>query len=144
MIEGFDFNSLEQATGANGPVVRVLVASHAGSSPRETGTAMLVWQDGMSGTIGGGALEFEAIAKARTMLAANTKTTILKMPLGPALGQCCGGAVTLVLERFDRHTLPGFRNTYSPDLCLKMRLRNSLCLSPAPSPTCAISATPAH
>ncbi|MCP5072402.1 MAG: xanthine dehydrogenase accessory protein XdhC [Rhodobacteraceae bacterium] len=108
MITGFDIEGLKLATAAHGPVVRVLVARHAGSSPRETGTAMLVWQDGMRGTIGGGALEFEATAKARSMLTSGRDTSVLKMPLGPALGQCCGGSVTLVLERFTTTTLPVF------------------------------------
>ena len=58
---------------------------------------MLVWADGQSGTIGGGALEFDAAERARSMA---TDSTLTQVPLGPALGQCCGGAVTLLSERF--------------------------------------------
>jgi len=88
----------------NAPVVvRVVIAAHQGSSPREAGAAMLVWPEGagfgQEGTIGGGALEFEAAAKARTMLAGGGPK-VARVPLGPSLGQCCGGAVTLVYERF--------------------------------------------
>ncbi|HBU16687.1 MAG TPA: xanthine dehydrogenase accessory protein XdhC, partial [Gemmobacter sp.] len=49
----------------HGAVVRVVVAAFDGSSPREVGAAMLVWNTGQSGTIGGGALEFQAAERAR-------------------------------------------------------------------------------
>ncbi|MBD3788365.1 MAG: xanthine dehydrogenase accessory protein XdhC, partial [Sphingomonadales bacterium] len=82
---------------ARGPFVRVVVAEVRGSTPREAGAAMLVWPDATEGTIGGGALEFEAIARARA-----TQTPRLeRIALGPAMGQCCGGAVTLAYEPMD-------------------------------------------
>ena len=59
---------------------------------------MLVWQGGQSGTIGGGALEFQMVERARRLGAASETVTL---PLGPALGQCCGGAGTLLLEAWD-------------------------------------------
>ncbi|WP_432255497.1 xanthine dehydrogenase accessory protein XdhC [Limimaricola sp. AA108-03] len=102
----FDRDSLAAAIAAHGPVVRVLVAATAGSAPRDAGTAMLVWEEGQSGTIGGGALEHEAIRSARDMLAAGRATAQRRLPLGPALRQCCGGAVTLVWERFEAGDLP--------------------------------------
>ena len=80
-------------------LVRVVIASHQGSSPREAGAAMLVWETGQEGTIGGGALEYEAAATARALLAGGGPK-VARIALGPALGQCCGGAVTLVYERF--------------------------------------------
>lgn len=101
---GFDSDQLAQAL-TGGPVVRVLVASHAGSVPRETGTSMLVRGDDQIGTIGGGALEWDATARARDLLISGRRSESLKVPLGPALGQCCGGSVSLVLERFDQ--MPG-------------------------------------
>jgi xanthine dehydrogenase accessory factor len=58
---------------------------------------MLVRADGQSGTIGGGALEFAAAERARTALAEG-RDRLDREPLGPALGQCCGGAVTLLTE----------------------------------------------
>jgi xanthine dehydrogenase accessory factor len=63
---------------------------------------MLVWDSGQAGTIGGGALELRAVTQARAAAAARVET----WPLGPGLGQCCGGAVTLVWERFTAATLP--------------------------------------
>lgn len=59
---------------------------------------MLVWADGQSGTIGGGMLEYQAAEKARGL---GDGPLVQRAPLGPAMGQCCGGAVTLVYERFD-------------------------------------------
>lgn len=104
-MSGFDIEALRRAC-AGGPVVRVLVARHRGSVPREAGTAMLVTPTGHHGTIGGGTLEFEAVAQARRMLKGRRATALRAVPLGPALGQCCGGHVDLVFERFTRDTLP--------------------------------------
>ena len=104
-MSGFDIEALRRAC-AGGPVVRVLVARHRGSVPREAGTAMLVTPTGQHGTIGGGTLEFEAVAQARRMLKGGRATAMRAVPLGPALGQCCGGHVDLVFERFTRDTLP--------------------------------------
>ncbi|MBN8629620.1 MAG: xanthine dehydrogenase accessory protein XdhC [Rhodobacterales bacterium] len=100
----FDLAALSAALAAHGRVARVVIAAHDGSSPREVGAAMLVWEGGQSGTIGGGALEFAAVTKARDWLAAgalSAEPRVERVPLGPALGQCCGGAVTLWSEIFD-------------------------------------------
>ena len=96
----FDPGEVRAAIAAHGPVARVVIAGHDGSSPREAGAAMLVWAGGQSGTIGGGALEWEAANRARSLLAAGAAPVVARVPLGPALGQCCGGAVTLVTEVF--------------------------------------------
>ncbi|UWQ22261.1 xanthine dehydrogenase accessory protein XdhC [Jannaschia sp. W003] len=87
-----------EAALARGPVARVAVAETRGSVPREAGAEMRVWDGGFDGTIGGGALEWRALALARETLA-DGRTRVERMPLGPALAQCCGGAVTLVVER---------------------------------------------
>lgn len=100
-----DLDSLHAAVAAHGAVARVVIAAHDGSSPREVGAAMLVWADGQSGTIGGGALEWEALGLARAMLTGGGQH-LRRVPLGPALGQCCGGAVTVLTEVFDPHHLP--------------------------------------
>jgi len=109
----FDLAGLASAIAVHGPVARVVIAGFEGSSPREVGTAMLVWDKGQSGTIGGGALEFEAAAKARALLAAfpaasipsddkDAARMVERVALGPSLGQCCGGAVTLWTEVYDQ------------------------------------------
>lgn len=74
----------------------VEVTQAQGSVPREEGTRMLVGSTEVVGTIGGGHLELKAIACAREMLRTQELATHSEhYPLGPALGQCCGGAVTL-------------------------------------------------
>lgn len=87
-----------------GPVARVVVADTKGSAPREVGAAMLVTADDISGTIGGGALEFEAIRLARSALL-DGSDRLDRHPLGPGLGQCCGGAVTVLTEIWDADRL---------------------------------------
>jgi xanthine dehydrogenase accessory factor len=97
----------------------VVIDAVRGSAPRDAGTAMKVTADATEGTIGGGALEFRAIALAREMLAKGAPEFVRKVPLGPGLGQCCGGVVTLRFTRqehavdahkFIVHRLKGFRS----------------------------------
>lgn len=91
----FDLIALKRAVERHGRVARVVVASAAGSAPREVGAAMLVWNGGQSGTIGGGALELMAAERALS------HEGLSRHPLGPELGQCCGGAVVLLTEVYD-------------------------------------------
>ena len=87
---------------AAGDAASVRVASAKGSTPREAGTWMLVSRDSIFGTIGGGQLEYMAIDKARSMLSRkNEQSTLLDIPLGPEIGQCCGGRVQLVVDHVD-------------------------------------------
>lgn len=87
---------------AGTPAVVVEVTQALGSVPREAGTRMLVAATCCEGTIGGGHLELKAIERARHLLAAGgTATQSAHYPLGPALGQCCGGAVTLGFAPLD-------------------------------------------
>lgn len=79
-------------------VVLVRVEAVQGSTPRETDAFMLVSQDRMCGTIGGGQLEFIAIDTARQMLRNGQTNRALDIPLGPDIGQCCGGRVQLSLD----------------------------------------------
>lgn len=96
---GFDLRELRAAVAQHGRVTRVVIAALRGSSPREVGAAMLVWDDGQSGTIGGGALEFEAAQTARGRT--DSTSVVSQHALGPDLGQCCGGSVTLLSEVYD-------------------------------------------
>jgi xanthine dehydrogenase accessory factor len=92
---------------ASGAVVRVTVIRAEGSTPRDAGTSMLVTELGQSGTIGGGALEFEAVKAARRLFDAvepgNTARWVREVreyPLGPQLCQCCGGFAWVLFEVF--------------------------------------------
>lgn len=86
-----------RAAGADCVLVTVLRAR--GSTPREAGCKMVVTADAVHDSIGGGALEWQAIAEARNLLVNGADTPLLRdMTLGPALHQCCGGQVSLLLE----------------------------------------------
>lgn len=88
----------------HGKMAMVTLAATRGSSPREAGARMVVFPDGtFSGTIGGGALEWKALAMAQAALENATGSTaeVRGFALGPQLGQCCGGNVELILEVLD-------------------------------------------
>jgi len=87
--------------GADGPLVLVTVAQTLGSTPREAGASMIVGTTQTADTIGGGHLEWEAIAIARALLRDGTKLRTVRFSLGASLGQCCGGAVWLLFERIE-------------------------------------------
>lgn len=87
---------------ARGPVAMVSVLATEGSAPRGPGTRMLVTASAQLGTIGGGALELRAVEQARAVLAHPPGTwRVQDYPLGPLLGQCCGGRVRLLVEHVD-------------------------------------------
>ena len=101
--------NIERQLTEHDAIVRVTVIRADGSTPRETGAAMLVGVDHIANTIGGGALELAAIDHARTFLArlsppnpisARWQRDVLDLALGPSLGQCCGGHAKLLFEAF--------------------------------------------
>src|SRR5687768_2988217 len=69
-----------------------------GSSPREAGAFMVISYDATIGTIGGGALEYLVIARARQVLRDGLPDAEMDIPLGPEIGQCCGGRVEVGLR----------------------------------------------
>ena len=85
-----------------GAAVLVTIKQTRGSVPRESGTQMLVTSQGMLGSIGGGTLEWQAMAQAQAMLTKGENFRRSKFVLGPDLGQCCGGTVVLELQRFEQ------------------------------------------
>ena len=91
------------------PGVLVQVKAAQGSVPREAGAWMAVFDTTLVGTVGGGHLEYDAIAKARELLGSRPALpATLRFALGPALGQCCGGVVELrfeVVSKQDIHRL---------------------------------------
>jgi xanthine dehydrogenase accessory factor len=80
--------------------VLVTLCQLSGSAPRESGSRMIVTQNGIAGSVGGGNLEFKACGKARELLAGQAAGYQEQevYGLGPALNQCCGGAVALLFE----------------------------------------------
>ena len=92
-----------------GGAVLVTVADAKGSSPRDAGARMIVRPDGgFTGTIGGGTLEWIALAEAQALMSGSGKPDFkrIEKALGPDLGQCCGGWVAMTLERFAAADLP--------------------------------------
>ncbi|MBD9497020.1 xanthine dehydrogenase accessory protein XdhC [Ensifer adhaerens] len=82
--------------------VLVEVTGAAGSTPRDTDAWMLVAADSLFGTIGGGQLEYMAIDHGRRALKRGDAPEAMTIPLGPEIGQCCGGRVALAFTRIDR------------------------------------------
>ena len=96
--------TLERFIDEHGAAALVTLAEVQGSSPREAGARMVVRPDGgFTGTIGGGTLEWIALAEAQALLADRRGDAFRRLDkaLGPDLGQCCGGRVIVTLERFD-------------------------------------------
>jgi xanthine dehydrogenase accessory factor len=88
---------------AQGGAALVSILDTAGSAPREAGARMVVRPDGgFWGTVGGGALEHQLIEAAGRALQARAAAQLRDVPLGPDLGQCCGGRVTTLVETFAR------------------------------------------
>ncbi|WP_188356064.1 xanthine dehydrogenase accessory protein XdhC [Rhizobium rhizogenes] len=81
------------------PAILVEIESVKGSSPREAGTFMLVSQEALWETIGGGQFEYMAIDHARAMLRTGAAEDRMDIPLGPEIGQCCGGRTLIRFRR---------------------------------------------
>ncbi len=109
--------SLRQLSEADEPAILVTVAMAQGSTPRAAGTKMVVAREDFFGTIGGGHLEYRCLEIAREMLAANpTGRTrrFERFPLGPALGQCCGGSADVLFEAIAVEDLESLRTQENP------------------------------
>ena len=97
------------------PLCWVQVQATRGSVPREEGAWMAVFTDEIMGTIGGGHLEWQAIAQARQLLAqwadhsSCQREHVQRYALGPSLGQCCGGALELRYTWFEAADAPRLR-----------------------------------
>lgn len=100
--------------------VLVEVAETRGSTPRAAGTWMVVWPDALTGTIGGGNLEYQVTADAHALLAgahdAPAQGEVRRYPLGPALGQCCGGVVFARFSRIGAADAAALRQRLAPPL----------------------------
>ncbi|MEM7189769.1 MAG: xanthine dehydrogenase accessory protein XdhC, partial [Pseudomonadota bacterium] len=81
-------------------VVEIRLTDVQGSAPREVGAKMFVSSGSACGTIGGGEMEFRAIKAAHDLLAGSGSVE-LELPLGPEIGQCCGGRVSIGLRRLN-------------------------------------------
>jgi xanthine dehydrogenase accessory factor len=91
-------DELSDLTAAGEAAVLVTVSGIRGSSPREPGAKMIVTARETIGTIGGGQLEHQCTHIAAGLLDKAAAPTSRRFPLGPALGQCCGGVVDVLFE----------------------------------------------
>jgi xanthine dehydrogenase accessory factor len=105
------WSRLQDAVEADGISALVSVVAVSGSAPRDAGAYMVLRSDGgFWGTVGGGELEWRLMAEARDMISAGQSVARRRdWPLGPDLGQCCGGRVATVVEVFTRQDLVSLR-----------------------------------
>jgi len=84
-------------------IIKAKLISTEGSVPRDAGTFMLITSKYLFGSIGGGQLEYSVIQRAKKLL--NEKeiinNEIINIPLGPSIGQCCGGYVQVKITKYD-------------------------------------------
>jgi len=98
----FDWTNHAREALQRGPAALVTILATEGSAPRGPGARMVVTETGLSGTIGGGALEHLSTAQARAILSLEPGSwRVQDYPLGPLLGQCCGGRVRLLIEHLE-------------------------------------------
>ena len=119
-----DAATAHAALASGQPTLLVHVVSARGSVPRGVGTRMLVGAEGVRGTIGGGHLEWQVLQRAQALLAQGGAPDAgwpLDWPvaLGPSLGQCCGGALTLRFSPLDTETVDAWVDP-SPRLRLQL------------------------
>ena len=103
------FNGFNNFLNYNKRVIQASIVRTIGSSPRNSDTEMFISETDTLGTIGGGQLEYLVINHSKKMLAENIKKDILKISLGPEIGQCCGGKVEVFLLEM-----------YEKDICLAL------------------------
>jgi len=88
---------IETVDGGTTCVLATVVQVH-GSAPRRQGARLLLSANGTrEGTVGGGEVEAEVLASARTMLTGGPNARTLEMATN------CGGTVTVMLEKFGPH-----------------------------------------
>jgi len=125
---------LSIGAAASAPAVLVTVAIVEGSVPREPGARMLVDAVRQWGTVGGGHLELRGAEAARAMLASGELRRLERFPLGPSLGQCCGGVVHLAFELVDRAHLAALAARRREDSWRLVLLDTSLDTKPEVAP----------
>jgi xanthine dehydrogenase accessory factor len=123
-----------------GPAALVTILATEGSAPRGPGARMVVTEDGLAGTIGGGRLEYLATEQARAILALERGSwRVQDYPLGPLLGQCCGGRVRLLVERLE--SVPDGEGPF--DVTLADRVERIACAAEKPATMTARGPLPA-
>lgn len=94
--------ALEAFLAAHPAAIVAELTAVRGSSPREEGAFMLISPSATLGTIGGGALEYMVIDRSRQVLRDGLAADLMDIPLGPEIGQCCGGRTILSFRVVDQ------------------------------------------
>ena len=105
-------NQLSIKTNYNKPLIKAKIINVKGSAPNKVNDLMLITPKKIFGTIGGGNLEFLVIKESILMLKNKLKRKKLNIPLGPGIGQCCGGYVELILT-LHKHSIAALINEKS-------------------------------
>jgi xanthine dehydrogenase accessory factor len=100
---------LQDAVTRHGYCILVTVAAIKGSVPRGTDAWMIVTSQGFHGSIGGGTLEWKAMAEAQAMLTQRVEQRAVDYVLGPDLGQCCGGRMQIEFKAYHHDNLPDIK-----------------------------------
>lgn len=103
--------------------VLVSIVEARGSTPREAGVKMVVTSEHTFATIGGGQLEYRCTELARKLLRQGGGSMVERFTLGSSLGQCCGGATTVMFE----HVAP--QAGWVADLCTLQKTEQPLVLA---------------
>ena len=94
------FKKINEAIKFKSNLIKAKLITTEGSVPRDKGTFMLISQKYIFGSIGGGQLEYDIISKSKNFLKLKKfKEVIISVPLGPSIGQCCGGYVQVKITK---------------------------------------------
>lgn len=90
-----------QLSNQGKPYVLATLVGVSGSTPRNSGTKMVITSDEIFDTIGGGHLEHKVIKQALSLLSSGKASQhLVHFQLGSNLGQCCGGNTSVLFECF--------------------------------------------
>ncbi len=110
-------HDIEKFLADNNAIAGVRITEIKGSTPRNQDAWMLVSSSSIFRTIGGGQLESIAIEKARALLQKGAGDQLeLNVPLGPEIGQCCGGHVSISIKRLDYSDCDTYRKMLKGEL----------------------------
>lgn len=85
-------------------IIKIKLIDVVGSAPRNVGTKMYVSESNLWGSVGGGQLEYILIKRAFNMLETGLEFDSVNIPLGPEIGQCCGGRIKASLKKMNQET----------------------------------------
>ena len=104
------FKNINDAVKFKSNLIKVKLIKTEGSVPRNKGTIMLISEKYIFGSIGGGQLEYNIINKSKNLLKLKKfKEEIINIPLGPSIGQCCGGYVQVKITKH-KNGVDSFKN----------------------------------